>query len=157
VRHGFEQEGRRLGPSGRDNGSGSRPHPPWLRPRSPPPLPPSPQQCRDVVPPLPGVVMPTIAGRPLPYPPMQRMPPPPCLSCLLFVAGHGAGPSRVASRPPSLTVGAPQDLDTSSLVPIHTELVSFVEVTAKLAEGRFEVVLLPEFPDEDHLLFLAEW
>jgi hypothetical protein len=58
---------------------------------------------------------------------------------------------------PSLTAGTPQHLDTSSLVPIHTELVSFVEVTAKLAEGRFEVVLLPEFLDEDHLLFLAEW
>jgi hypothetical protein len=62
---------------------------------------PPPPQCRDVVPPLPGVVMPTVAGRPLPYPPTQCTPPPPCLSCLLFVAGHGAGPSRVASRPPS--------------------------------------------------------
>jgi hypothetical protein len=45
---------------------------------------------------------------------------------------------------------------SSSRVSVHAALVGILEVAAKLAEGRIEAVLLPEFADEDHLLFLAE-
>ncbi|TKV92820.1 hypothetical protein SEVIR_9G185700v4 [Setaria viridis] len=45
---------------------------------------------------------------------------------------------------------------SSSRVPVHAALFGILEVAATLAEGRIEAVLLPEFADEDHLLFLAE-
>jgi len=41
-------------------------------------------------------------------------------------------------------------------VPVHAALAGILDVAATLAEGRIEAVLLPEFADEDHLLFLAE-
>ncbi|KAJ1294764.1 hypothetical protein BS78_01G171500 [Paspalum vaginatum] len=41
-------------------------------------------------------------------------------------------------------------------VPVHAALAGILEIAATLAEGRIEAVLLPEFADEDHLLFLAE-
>ena len=44
----------------------------------------------------------------------------------------------------------------SSGVPVHAALFGILEVAAKSAEGRIEAVLLPEFADEDHLLFLAD-
>ncbi|KAF8682035.1 hypothetical protein HU200_045495 [Digitaria exilis] len=45
---------------------------------------------------------------------------------------------------------------SSSRVPVHAALSGILGVAATLAEGRIEAVLLPEFADEDHLLFLAE-
>jgi hypothetical protein len=40
-------------------------------------------------------------------------------------------------------------------VPVHAALAGILDVAAMLAEGRIEAVLLPEFADEDHLLFLC--
>ncbi|KAL6658056.1 hypothetical protein ACP70R_004303 [Stipagrostis hirtigluma subsp. patula] len=41
-------------------------------------------------------------------------------------------------------------------LPVHAALAAILEVAAVRAAGRMEAVLLPEFADEDHLLFLAE-
>jgi hypothetical protein len=42
-------------------------------------------------------------------------------------------------------------------VPILRALVGILEVLLpEFAEGRIKAVLLPEFADEDHLLFLTE-
>jgi hypothetical protein len=41
-------------------------------------------------------------------------------------------------------------------VPVHAALAGIFDFAATLAEGRIEAVLLPEFADEDHLLFLAK-
>jgi hypothetical protein len=45
---------------------------------------------------------------------------------------------------------------SSSRAPVHAVLSAILEVAATLADGRIEAVLLPEFADEDHLLFLAK-
>ncbi|KAL6893535.1 hypothetical protein ACP4OV_007633 [Aristida adscensionis] len=44
----------------------------------------------------------------------------------------------------------------SRRLPVHAALAGILEVAATLAAGQMEAVLLPEFADEEHLLFLAE-
>uniref|UniRef100_A0A0D9VVP2 F-box domain-containing protein n=1 Tax=Leersia perrieri TaxID=77586 RepID=A0A0D9VVP2_9ORYZ len=41
-------------------------------------------------------------------------------------------------------------------VPLQAVLCSVLEIAARRAAGRVETLLLPEFADEEHLLFLAE-
>jgi hypothetical protein len=45
---------------------------------------------------------------------------------------------------------------TSTSVSVQDALAGVLEVAATRADGRMEAVLLPEFADEDHILFLAE-
>ncbi|XP_051208988.1 F-box/LRR-repeat protein At3g48880 [Lolium perenne] len=45
---------------------------------------------------------------------------------------------------------------TSTSVSVQDALAGVLEVAAMRADGRMEAVLLPEFADEDHILFLAE-
>ncbi|XP_062211674.1 F-box/LRR-repeat protein At3g48880-like [Phragmites australis] len=45
---------------------------------------------------------------------------------------------------------------SSRRLPVHAALAGILEVAATLSDGRIETVLLPEFADEEHLLFLAE-
>ncbi|KQK14370.1 putative F-box/LRR-repeat protein 23 [Brachypodium distachyon] len=45
---------------------------------------------------------------------------------------------------------------TSRRVSVQDDLAGVLEIAARRADGRMEAVLLPEFADEEHLLFLAE-
>jgi hypothetical protein len=41
-------------------------------------------------------------------------------------------------------------------VPLQAALCSVLEIVVRRAAGRMEALLLPEFADEEHLLFLAQ-
>ncbi|XP_040378119.1 F-box/LRR-repeat protein At3g48880-like [Oryza brachyantha] len=41
-------------------------------------------------------------------------------------------------------------------VPLQADLCSVLEIASRRADGRMEALLLPEFADEEHLLFLAK-